>query len=79
MVDLHKDYPHYDWHHNVGYGTAAHIEGLYTHGLTPQCSFGPCSASYSMISGVIKYLHIRVVDDHTFISYINSLKRIDYQ
>lgn len=47
MVDLHKDYPHYDWHHNVGYGTAAHIEGIHTHGLTPhhRRSFGPCRPS----------------------------------
>lgn len=32
MADLHTQFPHYDWHKNVGYGTMAHLEALDVHG-----------------------------------------------
>ena len=32
---LGRHYPAYDWAHNAGYGTPAHIEGLGAHGPTP--------------------------------------------
>lgn len=44
MLSLHQDYPDYDWRHNVGYGTATHLEAIRTHGTTPhhRRSFAPC-------------------------------------
>lgn len=47
MITLHEDFPHYDWCHNVGYGTAKHLAGIHTHGITPhhRRSFGPCRPS----------------------------------
>ena len=35
MVDYSRDFPHYDWQSNKGYGTAAHIAALKEQGLTP--------------------------------------------
>jgi len=35
MSDLHREYPHYGWDTNAGYGTAAHKNGLHLHGITP--------------------------------------------
>ena len=35
MTDLSKDFPHYGWHSNVGYGAKVHIEAIHTHGVTP--------------------------------------------
>lgn len=35
MTDLDKDYPHYGWAKNVGYGTALHQAGLKNHGPSP--------------------------------------------
>ena len=34
MARLHLRYPHYDWHANAGYGTAAHRAALLRHGPT---------------------------------------------
>ncbi|WP_053983968.1 ribonuclease HII [Niameybacter massiliensis] len=30
-----KDYPHYDWESNKGYGSNAHYNGIRAHGITP--------------------------------------------
>jgi ribonuclease HII len=44
MMNLHKEYPHYKWSSNKGYGTRAHREAIDTHGICPyhrrsfQCS-----------------------------------------
>jgi ribonuclease HII len=35
MCELAKDYPYYGFERNAGYGTAAHIEGIKEHGLSP--------------------------------------------
>lgn len=35
MVALSQQFPGYGWHHNMGYGTATHAEGLKTWGVTP--------------------------------------------
>ncbi|RVT83171.1 ribonuclease HII [Rhodobacteraceae bacterium CCMM004] len=35
MVDLAQQYPGYEWDKNVGYPTAAHLDGLKRHGVTP--------------------------------------------
>jgi ribonuclease HII len=35
MDDFAKDYPHYGFEKNKGYGTAAHIQGIKEHGLCP--------------------------------------------
>ncbi|MDD6043072.1 MAG: ribonuclease HII [Eubacteriaceae bacterium] len=35
MVEYHKTYPYYGFESNKGYGTAAHYEGLKSHGITP--------------------------------------------
>lgn len=35
MVDLAQQHPGYGWERNMGYGTAAHMEGLKRHGPTP--------------------------------------------
>ncbi len=44
MQELHKTFPHYGWARNAGYGTAEHMEGIRTHGITPhhRKSFAPC-------------------------------------
>lgn len=34
MQALAKEHPHYAWEKNAGYGTKAHMEGLYTYGVT---------------------------------------------
>ncbi len=46
MRQLAKEYPHYAWEKNAGYGTKAHQEGLAKHGITPhhRCSFAPIRA-----------------------------------
>ncbi len=36
MSEMAKQYPHYGFEKNAGYGTKAHIEGLRLHGVTPQ-------------------------------------------
>lgn len=33
MSDLHKEFPHYCWTDNSGYGTAKHIEAIEKHGI----------------------------------------------
>ena len=33
MLKIHSEYPHYAWHKNKGYGTAAHREAIAIHGL----------------------------------------------
>lgn len=35
MLQLHKEYPQYDWNHNKGYPTKKHIEALKKYGLSP--------------------------------------------
>ena len=35
MIEYHNLYPHYGFDKNKGYGTKAHYEGLYAHGMTP--------------------------------------------
>lgn len=35
MADLAKDYPHYGWERNAGYGVPAHLEALKLVGVTP--------------------------------------------
>ena len=35
MMDLHRQYPHYGWDHNMGYPTREHRDGILLHGLTP--------------------------------------------
>jgi len=46
MAALHNDFPHYSWHSNAGYGTAAHLKAIRQYGITPQHrrSFAPCAA-----------------------------------
>lgn len=43
MKDLHKEFPHYGWSKNAGYGTALHLHGIDIHGVTPhhRTSFAP--------------------------------------
>lgn len=43
MCDLAKQYPHYGWEKNAGYGTAEHRKGLSLFGITPlhRRSFAP--------------------------------------
>jgi len=33
MLELHQEFPQYQWNKNKGYGTAAHREAISTHGL----------------------------------------------
>ena len=35
MRDLHQQYPHYGWDHNMGYPTIVHRQGIKQHGITP--------------------------------------------
>lgn len=35
MMQLHEDFPQYNWHNNKGYGTAAHRKAIIAHGLSP--------------------------------------------
>lgn len=35
MLNLHKEYPLYDWDHNKGYPTKKHREAIDKHGVTP--------------------------------------------
>lgn len=35
MDEYHQQYPYYGFDSNKGYGTKAHYEGIYTHGVTP--------------------------------------------
>lgn len=49
MIRYHDDYPEYDFIHNMGYGTKAHLDGLKNYGYTPihRHSFSPVrSASF---------------------------------
>lgn len=43
MCELARQFPHYGWEKNAGYGTAEHLKGLRLHGVTPQHrrSFAP--------------------------------------
>ncbi|MDR3179839.1 MAG: ribonuclease HII [Holosporaceae bacterium] len=43
MRELSQKYPYYSWDKNVGYGTAAHLEAIRQHGITPhhRRSFAP--------------------------------------
>lgn len=43
MIDLHKTYPQYGFHSNMGYGTKHHLEMLNKHGITPvhRISYAP--------------------------------------
>jgi ribonuclease HII len=34
MVELAKEFPHYDWEKNKGYGSATHRQALRVHGMT---------------------------------------------
>jgi len=45
MKTLSKDFPHYGWERNAGYGTAAHLKAIEIHGVTihHRCSFAPVS------------------------------------
>lgn len=44
MVRLAEEYPEYHWERNAGYGTAAHLAAIRSHGLTPhhRRTFAPC-------------------------------------
>ncbi len=44
MVKIHDQFPHYGWNNNKGYGTAAHLRGIRSHGISPhhRKTFGPC-------------------------------------
>lgn len=35
MLDLHEEFPHYDWRSNKGYPTPAHREAIRQHGTSP--------------------------------------------
>ncbi|KXB37381.1 ribonuclease HII [Bacteroidales bacterium KA00251] len=35
MLNLHKEYPQYEWNNNKGYPTRKHIEAIQKYGLTP--------------------------------------------
>lgn len=43
MTELSKDYPHYAWDKNAGYGAPTHLAALDSHGITPhhRMSFAP--------------------------------------
>lgn len=43
MKEIHKKYPDYDFHSNMGYGTKKHMESLLAYGATPyhRVSFAP--------------------------------------
>lgn len=36
MLQLHEKYPNYAWNRNMGYPTAAHYNGIATHGITQE-------------------------------------------
>lgn len=44
MARLAEKYPEYHWERNAGYGTAAHLAAIRSHGLTPhhRRTFAPC-------------------------------------
>lgn len=43
MKDLHREFPHYGWESNAGYGAKVHMDGINMHGITPhhRKSFAP--------------------------------------
>ena len=43
MTELHREYPHYGWDHNAGYGTREHRTAIQQYGSTPhhRRSFAP--------------------------------------
>lgn len=43
MQELHRQYPHYGWDRNAGYGTREHMQALREYGITPhhRRSFAP--------------------------------------
>lgn len=47
MADLARQFPHYGWEKNAGYGTAAHQRALAEYGVTPhhRKSFAPVKAA----------------------------------
>lgn len=55
MVNLATKYPEYHFDKHVGYGTAAHLKAIYTHGLCPEHrkSFEPCKT----LSGFTTHTH----------------------
>lgn len=59
MRELHKQFPHYDWKDNVGYGTQRHWAGLTKHGpsVHHRFSYGPIkrlAAKFHMQEGFTK-------------------------
>lgn len=46
MAELAREFPHYGWEKNAGYGTAVHQQALAVHGVTPhhRKSFAPIRA-----------------------------------
>lgn len=46
MIEISSKYPEYQFDKHVGYGTKAHVEAIYQHGLTPEHrkSFEPCKS-----------------------------------
>lgn len=44
MVELHENYPHYNWLKNKGYPTKEHVQAIVKHGITKhhRISFAPC-------------------------------------
>lgn len=51
MAELAREYPHYGWEKNAGYGTRAHQDGIAAFGLTPyhRRSFKPIRALLEMV------------------------------
>lgn len=52
MLQLHQEYPLYGFDQHKGYGTAAHLAALQTHGATPhhRQSFAPVRALYGLFT-----------------------------
>ncbi len=52
MLQLHQEYPAYGFDRHKGYGTAAHLAALQTHGATPhhRQSFAPVRALHGLFS-----------------------------
>lgn len=44
MLDLHQEYPHYNWLKNKGYPTKEHLDAIRKYGVTKhhRMSYGPC-------------------------------------
>lgn len=52
MIELHKEYPAYDFKQHKGYGTAAHLAALRQYGATPhhRRSFSPVSELFGLFA-----------------------------